>query len=62
MTKSTWWTPCRLDRHGWVAYPHPPRANGNIREDLPVINALIGSSLYEWMRDGEVIYIRRVCD
>ncbi len=52
----------RAGRAGaWVQYPLAAKPNGDIREHLPTICALLGSTEYEWKRE-EHIYIRRAQD
>lgn len=48
-------------RRGWVPYPVPSDAAGNLVEDLDVIMALLGSAQYESLRHYDQWYIRRLC-
>ena len=49
----------RLERAGWSRYPLGPDVNGGFREDLNLIQALVGSALYEWQRVGGHFWVRR---
>jgi Zn finger protein HypA/HybF involved in hydrogenase expression len=51
------------DNCEWHRYPKPPLPNGNIDEDLSVINAILGSTFYMWeSRPDGHIYIRNIQD
>lgn len=52
-----WWTERRLARYGWVLYGRAP-----FTEHVPSLIAAIGSTLYERMDLGQMIYVRRVED
>lgn len=46
---------------GWVPYPVTLK-DGLFREDLSLIQKLVGDSLYEWKPIGENVWIQRLQD